>query len=168
MADLPTGVVLDTSFLVPFVKADATNHAVAGDWFRHCIRLGIPMYVPTMVLMEFARKHPFEALLAQGLIPLPFNVGDAALAARFAEARPTPSNVSRPETRTDVAIIAQAHRQGCSVILTEDENTLRKYCDVFRGSGLCKVHAVLLQEGFDPQRLVNPDQPGLFGASAVP
>lgn len=42
----------------------------------------------------------------------------------------------------------------------------RRSYDALRGLGLCKAHAALLQEGFDSQRLFDPGQPGLFGASA--
>jgi hypothetical protein len=37
-------VSLDTSFLISFADPDRPNHAVAVDYFRHCLAQQIPMW----------------------------------------------------------------------------------------------------------------------------
>jgi predicted nucleic acid-binding protein len=38
-------VSLDTSFLISFADPDRPNHAVAVDYFRHCLAQQIPMWI---------------------------------------------------------------------------------------------------------------------------
>lgn len=95
---------------------------------------------------------------------LPFNFDEAVLAGQFAETlKPVADDLeaSRASVQVDVGLLAQAQANGLRAILTEDADTLKRFCDQLRDLGRLDCHAVLLSEGFDPSRLENPGAPGL-------
>ena len=68
---------------------------------------------------------------------------------------------SRAVVRDDLKLLAQADKESIQTILTEDENTLHKYCERLRKQGLLRVRMVLLRDGFDPNGLRDDGQRGL-------
>jgi hypothetical protein len=65
---------------------------------------------------------------------------------------------NRSVVRNDLKILAQAQIEECSIILTEDANTLTRWAERLRGSDHCRVSSILLRDGFRPAELKNPDQ----------
>lgn len=161
---MAAGCLLDTSFLITLSGSSRQHHSVARQYFQFCIEGGVPLYLPTPVVMEFYRKQTLDTLGLHNFIILPLNFDEAVQAAAFAEqleSLPGGGAAERPAVKVDIALLAQAHLNGIDVILTEDEKTLKRFCDSLRACRLLSCHALLLAEGFDPDRLTDPAAPGL-------
>lgn len=155
-------VSLDTSFLITFADPGRANHAVAVDYFRHCLAQRIPMWLSTIAAGEFEVKQQVSDLPLQNFRVQPYNlphaIRAAALFRAIREESAPPIEERRPIIINDLKILAQAEEEGIPVILTEDRNTLSKLTDTLRRSGQVKVRVLLLAEGFTPGRLATPDQ----------
>jgi predicted nucleic acid-binding protein len=155
-------VSLDTSFLISFADPDRPNHAVAVDYFRHCLAKQIPMWLSTVAAGEFEVGQPVSDLPLQNFRVQPYNLPHAIKAAALFRANRadgvTASEDRRPIIINDLKILAQADEEGIPVILTEDSNTLTRLTDRLRQNGHTIVRVILLTEGFTPGRLENPAQ----------
>ena len=74
-------VSLDTSFLISFADPDRPNHAVAVDYFRHCLAQQIPMWISTVAAGEFEVGQPVSDLPLQNFRVQPYNLPHAIKAA---------------------------------------------------------------------------------------
>ncbi|MEO6034809.1 MAG: PIN domain-containing protein [Verrucomicrobiota bacterium] len=156
-----THVSLDTSFLISFSDPTRLYHAVAVDYFRHCLSQKIPMWISTIAAGEFEVGQPLSDLPLQNFRILPYNLPHAIRAAalyRSLREGTDQSDEPRKIVINDLKIIAQAAEEGIAVILTEDKNTLSKFTARLRERNASSVRALLLAEGFTPGRLANPDQ----------
>lgn len=156
-------VSLDTSFLISFADPNRPHHAIAVDYFRHCLAQRIPMWISVIAAGEFEVKQPVGDLPLQNFRIQPYNLAHAIRAAalfRFlqtAHFQPT-ANDARPIIINDLKIIAQAEEESIPVILTEDANTLTRTVTHLRQTHSASVRALLLKDGFTPGKLENPDQ----------
>jgi hypothetical protein len=55
-------VSLDTSFLISFADPERANHAVAVEYFRHCLASRIPMWLSVVAAGEFEVGQPVSDL----------------------------------------------------------------------------------------------------------
>src|ERR1035437_10694381 len=117
-------VSLDTSFLISFADPDRPNHAVAVDYFRHCLAQQIPMWLSTVAAGEFEVGQPISDLPLQNFRVQPYNLPHAIRAAalfRTIREDNAPSvEHRRPIIINDLKILAQAEEESIPVILTED------------------------------------------------
>jgi predicted nucleic acid-binding protein len=155
-------VSLDTSFLISFADPDRPNHAVAVDYFRHCLAQQIPMWLSTVAAGEFEVGQPISDLPLQNFRVQPYNLPHAIKAAALFRAlredtTPT-SEDRRPIIINDLKILAQAEEENIPIILTEDRNTLWRITERLRQRGHTNVRVLLLTEGFTPGRLEQPAQ----------
>ena len=159
-------VSLDTSFLITFAAPGRPNHAVAVDYFRHCLAHRIPMCLSTIAAGEFEVKQPVSDLPLQNFRVQPYNLPHAIRAAALFRANREDSSSLIEERRqiviNDLKILAQAEEEEIPVILTEDRNTLSKLAVKLRASGSVKVRVLLLADGFKPGQLETPDQDELL------
>lgn len=155
-------VSLDTSFLISFADPDRTNHAVAVDYFRHCLAQQIPMWLSTVAVGEFEVRQSISDLPLQNFRIQPYNLPHAIRAAAlFRAIREDPTHSEddrRPIIINDLKILAQAEEERVPVILTEDRNTLSRLTDRLRERGKVDARVLLLAEGFTPGRLETPAQ----------
>jgi predicted nucleic acid-binding protein len=161
---MSAGCLLDTSFLITLANRERPQHAVARDYFRHCVEAGVPLYLSTLAVMEFYRRQRLDALGLHNFLILPFNFDEAVLAGQLAETlKPLADDLdaSRASVQIDMGLLAQANVNGIRAVLTEDADTLKRFCDRLRDLGRLDCHAMLLSEGFDPSRLQDPGAPGL-------
>lgn len=155
-------VSLDTSFLISFADPDRPHHAVAVDYFRHCLAQRIPMWISTIAAGEFEVGQPVSDLPLQNFRMQPYNLPHAIRAAAlFRSLRDEQSQ--QPEDRrpiiiNDLKILAQAEEDRIAVVLTEDANTLSRITARLLLRGAIAARTVLLTEGFTPGRLVTPEQ----------
>lgn len=156
-------VSLDTSFLISFADPNRPHHAIAVDYFRHCLAQRIPMWISVIAAGEFEVKQPVGDLPLQNFRIQPYNLAHAIRAAALfcslqtAHLQPT-ANDARPIIINDLKIIAQAEEESIPVILTEDANTLTRTVTRLRQTHSASVRALLLKDGFTPGKLENPDQ----------
>ena len=156
-------VSLDTSFLISFADPDRPHHAIAVDYFRHCLAQRIPMWISVIAAGEFEVKQPVGDLPLQNFRIQPYNLAHAIRAAALFRSLQTPNlqptaNDARPIIINDLKLIAQAEEENIPVILTEDANTLTRIVTRLRQTHSGCVRALLLKDGFAPGKLENPDQ----------
>jgi len=155
-------VSLDTSFLISFADTDRPNHAVAVDYFRHCLAQQIPMWISTVAAGEFEVGQPISDLPLQNFRVQPYNlphaIKAAALFRAIREDNAPSAEDRRPIIINDLKILAQAEEETIPIILTEDRNTLWRIAERLRQLGHTNVRVLLLAEGFTPGRLEQPSQ----------
>jgi predicted nucleic acid-binding protein len=155
-------VSLDTSFLITFADPGRQNHAVALEYFRHCLSQRIPMWLSTVAAGEFEVGQPVSDLPLQNFRIQPYNLPHAiragALLRTIRADSTTPMEDRRSIVINDLKILAQAEEDNIPVILTEDRNTLSRLADRLRQSGQLNVRVLLLTEGFTPGRIRAPAQ----------
>jgi hypothetical protein len=155
-------VSLDTSFLISFADPSRSNHAIAVDYFRHCLAQQIPMWISTVAAGEFEVKQPISDLPLQNFRIQPYNLPHAIRAAALFRSLNEGKTTSADDTRriiiNDLKIIAQADEDQIAMILTEDANTLSRIATRLRQRNASSVRVLLLTEGFTPGKLENPDQ----------
>jgi predicted nucleic acid-binding protein len=156
-------VSLDTSFLISFADPSRPHHAIAVDYFRHCLAQRIPMWISVIAAGEFEVKQSVSDLQLQYFRIQPYNLPHAIRAAallRSLQAGSSQSieNDARKIIINDLKIIAQAEEERIPVLLTEDANTLSKIAARLRQANTASVHVLLLKDGFKPGKLETPDQ----------
>ena len=155
---MQSGILLDTSFLIQLAKVDAPQHRVAQDYFELAIRKDIPLYLSALVLAEFEVRQPLRADVRGALRPAMFDFVDGKYAARFQNNTVRDQDDDRAMVRIDTMLMAQAHARQLVAILTNDKNTLAKYLGRLRDKNLTSVQTIVLSDGFDEARLLNPVQ----------
>jgi predicted nucleic acid-binding protein len=154
-------VCVDTSFLITFADPSRPNHAVAVDYFRHCVGNGHILCLSTLVVAEFEYGQPISDLPLGNFHILPFNFRHAVASANYhrqIKGNEPVDGAGRSVVRNDLKIIAQAQIEECSIILSEDASTLTRWAERLRDSNHCRVSSILLKDGFRPDELKNPDQ----------
>ena len=156
-------VSLDTSFLISFADPSRPHHAIAVDYFRHCLAQRIPMWISVVAAGEFEVKQPVSDLPLQNFRIQPYNLPHAIRAAALLRSlRAENSHSGADDTRriiiNDLKIIAQSEEEKISVILAEDASTLSKIAARLRQANTASVRVLLLKDGFKPGKLENPDQ----------
>lgn len=158
---MANGVLVDTSFLITLANAERTNHPIARDYFRAALEQSIPLYLSALVATEFQRRQAIEDLGLHNFIVLPFNLLEAVLAGNLARELKRDDGDDRNSFAVDIMLLAQAHKNQIGAILTEDGDTLTRYCDRLRDQRQIECRTILLADGFDPGRLIDPVAPGL-------
>lgn len=157
-------VCVDTSWLIRFSDPDKDDHACAVEYFRHCFANGHDIFLSTLVISEFEVRQDSSTLPLQYFNIIPFNYEHATLSAKFQKFILDQPALEAPRVvvRNDIAILAQAHIEGCNTILTQDGGSLAKWADRLRTSGLSSVYPILLKDGYKPDLITDPSQPGLL------
>ena len=154
-------ICVDTSFLITFADPSRPHHAVALDYFRHCVGNGHMLCLSTLVGAEFEVGQPISDLPLGNFHILPFNFRHAVESANYhrqIKGTEPVDEADRSVVRNDLKIIAQAQIEECSIIFTKDANTMTLWADRLRSSDQCRVLPILLKDGFRPDELKNPDQ----------
>src|SRR5438445_13368932 len=103
-------VSLDTSFLITFADPDRANHAVALEYFRHCLAQRIPMWISVVAAGEFEVGQPVSDLPLQNFRVQPYNLPHAIRAAALFKELRQNSSAQAAESRAiiinDLKILA--------------------------------------------------------------
>ncbi len=154
-------ICVDTSFLITFADPTRPNHRTAVEYYRHCLEAGHLLCLSTLVVAEFECGQSVTDLPLASFHIVPFNFRHAMESAKyqkFLKSNPVEKTENRNVVRNDLKILAQAQLEHCTVILTEDANTLTKWAERLRAANLCGISTILLKDGFRPDELTNPDQ----------
>ncbi len=147
-------VLLDTSYLITLINSNRPHHEIAKQFYRHMLQDQIPMHFSAIVAAEFGIKQSVADLPLGNFRILNFNVPHGQQAADLLNALGArDEGDSRSIVRNDIKLLAQAHHEGIGFILTEDANTLWKYCERLRQSGIVQTRALKLVDGFDASML---------------
>lgn len=152
---------VDTSFLITFSDPSRPHYSVAVEYFRHCVSNGHVLCLSTLVVAEFEVGQPASDLPLGSFQIVPFNFRHAVMSANYhrqIKSGDPVDGANRSVVRNDLKILAQAQIEECSVILTEDANTLTRWAEKLGSSAHCRVSSVLLKDGFRPDELQNPAQ----------
>lgn len=158
---MTTRVLIDTSFLITLVDGKRRHHSIAAQYYRLALEQQIPIYLSVIAASEFAVKQALTDLPLKQFRILPFNLPHAIRAAELWRQLDRDESDNRAVVRDDIKLLAQADKESIQTILTEDANTLHKYCDRLRKQGLLLARTVLLKDGFDPNGLRDDGQRGL-------
>ncbi|MDR1967487.1 MAG: PIN domain-containing protein [Burkholderiaceae bacterium] len=162
-------VLLDTSFLISLVNAKRPHHLAAARYYQHMLQNNVPMYFSAIVASEFGIKQDITDLPLGNFRPLNFNVPHGQKAAHiWNQLGSRDPGDSRSVARDDVKLIAQASHEAIGVILTEDENTLHKYCERLRKAGHIQTRAIKLASGFDANVIRENGQAEIVFPNAAP
>ncbi len=142
-------VLLDTSFLITLSDPARTNHAVASDYYRECVRRQVPMYLSTIVISEYQVMQAINDLPLRNFVVLPFNVDHAMRCGLIIRQMPRDLGDDRVRVKDDFKLLAQCDCESISHLISEDASTLAKYLDRARDTGLALTKTVLLRNGFD-------------------
>ena len=150
--------VVDTGFLISLMDRKRPCHAAAKAYYRYFLDKGIVMFLPTVVVAEFALKQPITDLPLRNFRVLPFSLNDASRCAdlNVAYYRSVMRQGQRDAVKDDFKIMAQAEEQNVRFLVTEDAETLTRYSDRLRADGRVRFRLVQIKDGFD-ETLVNRD-----------
>lgn len=156
------GILLDTSFLIRLTNEKDPLHLIAKAYFDAAVKEKIPMHLSALVLAEFELNQNLPVALRFAMIPATFDMLDGKRAAQFQKAigKNDPGD-DRGNLKVDTMLMAQTQQRKLGAILTNDKSTLDKYLGRLREVKLTEVQAILLSEGFEPERLKKPAQRNL-------
>lgn len=161
---MSASALLDTSFLITLVNTNRPRHETAKQFYRYMLRNDVPMYFSAIVASEFGIKQAVVDLPLGNFRIVNFNVAQGQKAADLWNALgKRDEGDSRAVVRDDVKLLAQASHEGIGFILTEDENTLYKYCERLRRTGSIQTCALKLADGFDASLLREEGQKDWVG-----
>ncbi len=164
-------VVVDTGFLICLVSEDRPSHAAATEYYRYFLENDITMLLPTVVVAEFAVKQPPEELPLRNFVIAPFNFDTAKTCAALnaAEQRERMNgHGQRDAVKDDFKIIAHAVAEAALFIVTDDQNTMAKYCARLNQDKTVSFKVVPLWEPFDVSYVNDNGQKELGLATAEP
>lgn len=132
-------VVLDSSFCIRLLKADADFHQNAVDYFEYFLENGIEMYLSTIVVSEYAVGDNPDNLLSLNVFRLlEFDYADAKIAGEFLA---TLRNLGkfgdfgdRKVVINDIKLFAQIQNRKIDAFLTKDRKSLVKMTEPLRKS----------------------------------
>jgi hypothetical protein len=164
---MSASALLDTSFLITLVNANRPHHETAKQFYRHMLQNDVPMYFSAIVAAEFGIKQPVADLPRGNFRIINFNVSHGQKAADLWNSLgKRDEGDARAVVRDDVKLLAQASEEGISFVLTEDEDTLYKYCERLRETGaIIQCRALKLADGFDASVLREDGQKDWVGGS---
>lgn len=145
-------VILDTTFLISLVSKTRPSHAAANDYYRYFLENEVQMLLPTVVISEFAVKQSPDDLPLRNFIILPFNYETAKVCAgldAIRERKASDGLGQRDAVKDDFKIIAHAIEKDCQFLITEDSDTMGKYCASLRSKGKASFSVVPLEKPFD-------------------
>lgn len=168
---MSNAVVVDTSFLICLVSEDRPSHAAAKAYYRFFLENDVTMLLPTVVVAEFAVKQPPEDLPLRNFVIAPFNFDTAKTCAvlNAAEQRERMNgHGQRDAVKDDFKIIAHAVASQASYLVTDDHETMAKYCGKLRDDKAITFKIVPLWEAFDTALVNGTGQSELGLSDAAP
>jgi len=153
-----SAVQLDTSFLITLADPRRDRHGTAKQFFQHFLKERMPMAVSAIVVAEFCRRQELNTLPLEQLILVPFNHEDAVIAAGFDFKDLKTDGADRQSLKDDLKIIGQAHARNFGFVITDDAETMFRYCESLRKAGRTHLRGIRLQDGFSLEALTHNGQ----------
>ncbi len=157
------GVFLDTSFLITLADPRRERHAVAKLYFQYFLKERMPMALSAIVVAEFCVKQKLSTLTLEQFILLPFTHEDAVVVAGIDFKSFQQPGGDRQALKDDFKIIGHAQARNYGYLITDDADTMCRYCEDLRKLGSLHVHGIKLQDGFSLEPFA-PDGQSDLGA----
>lgn len=125
--------LIDSCFLIKFLKADDPLHENAKEYFKHCLLNNCEMWISTISIAEYCVRGSIDDIPFRNLKILPFNVDHASIAGHFMETvlrhkNKLPSDISRVTIPNDCKLLAQAFTHlPIDSFMTSDTNCKKMY-----------------------------------------
>ena len=152
------GVVLDTSFLITLADPQRPRQAVAKRYFQHFLAEKMPMAVSAIVVAEFCVRQPLSTLPLEQFILLPFNHEDAEVVASLGYKVFQQADGDRQSLKDDFKIIGHAKARDFGYLITDDADTMARYCEELRRHGVLNLRVIKLQDGFSLEPFTSDGQ----------
>jgi len=152
-------VILDTGFLISLGDGDRSFHKAAVLYYEYFLKNQITMYLSTIVIGEFSVKEDIQDTPLRNFTILPFNYNDAVKCGNLNAIawRKHEGIGQRDFVKDDFKIIAQAVVNDIDFLITEDNKTMRAYCETLRSEKIISFEVISISEEFDVS-LVNEDK----------
>lgn len=145
----PTRALLDTSFLISLVNKARANHLVARAYYKLMIENNVHMCVSSIAVAEFSIKDSISSLPYKNFLFLPFNAADGVECARLQNFIDRDAGDDRQSVKDDLKLVGHASHEKIPFVLTDDKNSMFKYCERLRAAEVTSVKAIALVDGFD-------------------
>lgn len=145
-------VLVDTGFVISVFDETRPNHSTAKKYYKYFLKNSIKMCLSTIVISEFQQMQSVVDLMNTGhFVPLPFNYDDAIKAADLAYnlGGANRKGDTQAKYKDDIKLMGQASAQDIEYIITEDENTLARYCERLSKAGMFNPHVIVVGAKFD-------------------
>jgi hypothetical protein len=143
------GVLLDTSYLITLADRNRPHHDAAKRYWKHFLENQIPIYLSTVVVSEFCLKQPLDTDILRHCVVLPFNYDDALKCAALNFTAYKDTGVGRDALKDDFKLIAQAEVKQAAYLITDDSDTMFKFCRQLKEKGQVSFQPIGLADGFD-------------------
>lgn len=144
--------VIDTTFLICLTDKNRVSHATALQYYRYFLESDVLMLLPTVVIAEFAIKQSPDDLPLRNFFILPFNYETAKICGGLDALRERKGNANlgqRDAVKDDFKIIAHVIENNSSFLVTEDSETMERYCNALREKGKTAFSVVQIAKPFD-------------------
>ena len=141
--------MLDTSYLITLADSTREHHDTARKYWRYFTEIGLPIYLPTIVVSEFFIRQEIPPDILRACVVLPFNWDDALKAAELDFPRFNREPGSRDALKDDVKIIAQAVVKDAMCVITDDTKTFFKFAKQVVSDGKGAFRPIKLEDTFE-------------------
>ena len=156
------GVFLDTSYLITLADPRRERHSVAKSYFQHFLAAKMPMAISAIVVAEFCVKQELATLPLEQLLLPPFTHEDAVVVAALDFKAFQQAGGDRQALKDDFKIIGHASARQFGYLITDDADTMFRYCEELHRQGRISVRGIKLQAGFSLEPFT-PDGQADFG-----
>jgi predicted nucleic acid-binding protein len=124
-------VLLDSSFCIRLLKADADFHQNTVEYFKYFLDNEVELYLSTIVVSEYAvGDNPDNLLSLNAFRLLEFDYEDAKTAGSFFAELKDNEDLRESEQRkviiNDIKLFAQIHNRHIDAYITKDRKSLSK------------------------------------------
>jgi len=124
-------ILLDSSFCIRLLKADADFHKNVVEYFEYFLENEIELYLSTIVVSEYAvGDNPDNLLSLNAFRLLEFDYADAKTAGGFFAELKDNEDLRDSEQRkviiNDIKLFAQIHNRQIDAYITKDRKSLNK------------------------------------------
>lgn len=133
-------VLLDSSFCIRLLKADADFHQNTVDYFEYFLENEVELYLSTVVVSEYAvGDNPDNLLELNAFRLLEFDYSDAKISGEFsARLKGLKDELRKIERReiviNDIKLFAQIHNRKIDAFITKDRKSLKKIIEPLKKS----------------------------------
>ena len=141
-----TSILLDTSFLIRFLKSNDPLHQNAREYFKYFLENKIDIYLSSIVIAEYSVKGDANNLPLEFVKIIPFDFFDGKTGGEFHSIiinnKEQVANIERNVIKDDCKLIAQIYNRKIDSYITKDKKSFTKI-----------IQPILANKGFNIELL---------------